>query len=310
MRAMFRPALLLSATLLLLAGQARAVAVATTTGNTTAPGDDPGWLNVGVCNTASAVYLGDRWVLTAYHVNASAANPVGLNGNVYATIPSTGTRLHNNGTGGMTALTDLIMVRLATDPGLPSLNISATAPTLGDDITMIGNGLNREAARTFWQVTMNAGADTWVETGGAHNAEGFKALTTQTMRWGTNDAEGVGLNVDYGVGSVRGFVSLFDDSGALPNEAQAMTYDSGGGVFHKNGAQWDLSGIMLTTGTPGNPSFFDSIPGGAAVFEQSLTFMADLSFYRTQILGIMVPEPGAVALTAASAALLLRRRRA
>ena len=193
---------LLAATL---ATQSRAVLVAETTGNITAPGDDPGWGNVGACNSAGAIYLGNQWVLTAYHVNASAGFPVVFNGTAYTTIPSSGVRLTNNGAGGMSALTDLIVFRINGDPGLPTPVISASAPALGDDIVMIGNGLNRAAARTFWQVTMNAdpALDTWTETVGAHNVEGYKAGSGSAKRWGTNDAEAVNVNIDYGVGTVR-----------------------------------------------------------------------------------------------------------
>src|SRR5262245_38418655 len=79
-----------------LASPAHAVVVATTTGNTTAPVDDPGWSNIGSCNSASAIYLGNRWVLTAFHVNASAGFPVVFNNTAYTTIPSTAVQLNNN----------------------------------------------------------------------------------------------------------------------------------------------------------------------------------------------------------------------
>ncbi len=294
-----------------LSTEARAVLVAETMGNITAPGDDPGWGNVGSCNSAGAIYLGNQWVLTAYHVNASAGFPVGFNGIGYTTIPASGVRLTNNLVGGMSALTDLILFRINGDPGLPTPVISASAPALGDDIVMIGNGRNREAGRTFWQVTMNAdpALDTWTETVGPHNVEGYKGLLTQTKRWGTNDAEAVNVNINYGVGTVRSSLSWFDDYGGASNEAQAMVGDSGGGVFHKNGGQWELSGVMLAAGTFGNPSYFDNEPDNTAVFGQHVTVMADLSFYRTQILGI-IPEPSSPLLLAGGLTLMLRRRNA
>jgi MprA protease rhombosortase-interaction domain-containing protein len=289
-----------------------AVVVAGTTGNTTAPVDDPGWLNIGNCNSASAVYLGNRWVLTAFHVNGAANFPVVFNGNLFTPVPGTATQLTNNGTPGMSANADLIVFQINGDPGLPPVQLSSTPPIVGDDILMIGNGLNREAARTFWQVTMNAGAnnDTWTETLGAHNVEGFKAGIGSAQRWGTNDAESVSLNINDGIGDNRAFISIFhDDLAGRPNEAQAIVGDSGGGVFHKNGAQWELSGIMLAVGTAGNPAFFDNPPPDTAAFGQHLTVMADISFYRGQILALTVPEPSAALLLAGAAAFTRRRSR-
>ncbi|HEX2749758.1 MAG TPA: trypsin-like serine protease [Verrucomicrobiales bacterium] len=293
------------------ASSALAVVVAGTTGNTTAPVDNPGWLNVGSCNSASAVYLGNRWVLTAYHVNAGGGFPVVFNGTVYTPVPGTNTQLTNNGTPGMSANTDLMVFQINADPGLPPVQLSSTAAVLGDDLLMIGNGLNRQASRTFWQVAMNAGAnnDTWTETTGAHNVEGFKADTGAAQRWGTNDAEFVGLNINDGVGDVRSFVSLFDDDVGRPNEAQGILGDSGGGVFHKVGAQWQLSGIMVAVGTGGNPGFFDNPPADTAAFGQHVTIMADLSFYRNQILALTVPEPSTALLFGMAAPFTLRRSR-
>jgi hypothetical protein len=294
------------------APSAFAVVVAGTTGNTTAPVDNPGWANVGLCNSASAVYLGNRWVLTAFHVNASGTFPVIFNSTAYTPVPGTATQLTNNGTPGMSAHADLMVFQINADPGLPPVQLSSTAPSLGDDIVMIGNGLNRQLSRTFWQVTMNAGDnnDTWTETLGAHNVEGFKAGAGSALRWGTNDAEFVGLNVNDGPGDNRVFVSLFDDDFAgRPNEAQGILGDSGGGVFHKNGVQWQLSGIMLAVGTAGNPGFFDNPPGDTAAFGQHVTVMADLSFYRNQILTLTIPEPSTALMLTGAMGLTLRRTR-
>ena len=311
---MFRCRFALTAPLLLtlLTHDARAVLVAGTTGNTSAPSDDPGWANVGSCNSASAIYLGNLWVLTAYHVNTSGAFPVVFGSTAY-TVSGPVHRLNNNGVGGMSAQTDLIVFQINADPGLPSLTVSASAPVVGDDIVMIGNGLNRQASRTFWQATMVAGDnnDVWVETTpGLHNVEGFKAGAGATRRWGTNDAEAVNIDVNYGLGDVRSFLSFFDDDLAgRPNEAQGILGDSGGPAFHKNGAQWELSGVMLAVGTEGNPGAFDNPPANSAVFGQHLTLMADLSFYRDQIVALTIPEPSSTVLLAGAAALSLRRRR-
>jgi Trypsin len=289
---------------------ARAVIVSGTTGNITAPGDDPGWQNVGLCNSATAVYLGGGWVITAYHVNAFGSFPVSFTSGTYNVVGGTVHQLTNNGVGGMTANTDLVMFQINGDPGLPPLQVSASAPTLGMDLTMIGYGRNREAARTFWQVTVNGGPDTWTETAGPHNAEGYKAGIGQTKRWGTNDAEAVNVNVNDGVGDIRSMLSLFDDDALLTNEAQATVGDSGGGVFRKNGPNWELAGIMYAAGSLGNGfGFYDNLPAGASVYEHSATFTADLSFYRNQIVALMIPEPSASALLLLTAGFLSRRRR-
>lgn len=297
--------------LLLFGATAQAVVVSGTTGNTSAPADDPGWANVGLCNSAGAVYLGGGWVITAYHVNASGGFPVAFSSGTFSVVSGTLHQLTNNGAPGMSANTDLVMFQINGDPGLPSLQVSASAPAGGADLTMIGWGRNREAARTFWQVTMNAGApDTWVETTGAHNVEGFKEDAGQTKRWGTNDAEAANVNVNDGVGDVRSMLSLFDDDPLLPNEAVAAVGDSGGGVFRKNGAQWELTGIMYAAGSLGNSfGFFDNLPAGASVLEHSVTFTADLSFYRNQIMAIMVPEPATSGFFLLAASALFRRRR-
>ena len=93
----------------------------TGTGNTSAPADDPGWANVGVRGAGSGVYLGDRWVLSAHHVGAGS---ILLGGTTYAVEANTAFRLTNGGAAGTSASTDLVMFRLATDPGLPMLPIA------------------------------------------------------------------------------------------------------------------------------------------------------------------------------------------
>ncbi len=251
-------------------------------GNTTAPADDPGWSNVGQRGSLSGVYLGNRWVLTGFHVGAGTLT---LDGTPYAAEPGTSVRLTNPGGLGLSANTDLLMYQLSSDPLLPSLIISSSIPATGTDVTLIGNGRNRAATKTFWDDATNPWTET-VELGS--DQEGFKWSAGRTMRWGENAIGDVGgnvlVNVDAGFGNVISFFTVFDEAGKT-HEAQAATGDSGGAMFIKNGASWELAGIILAI------SSITGQPGSTAVFGNS-TFSASLPFYRDQINAIMaVPEP-------------------
>src|SRR4051812_2535369 len=144
---------------------AQAVVVATGDGtqNTTAPVDDFGFANVGrVYNTAdgffnSGVYLGNRWVLTAYHVVRDGSGGFQLNSVIFhdpvfgdATFtanPSTAIRLKNPDT----TFTDLALFQLTAAPTfLSPVTIASSLPSTGTAVTMAGNGLNREAGLTYW----------------------------------------------------------------------------------------------------------------------------------------------------------------
>ena len=175
-------------------------------------------------------------------------------------------------------------------------------------MAMVGRGRVQAAALTWWQVTEVAGSgnDIWTETVESDpnaNAAGFLTSSTQTVRWGRNEIDGVGLDISYGAGQVRAFSTVFD-FGGLTEEAQAVVGDSGGAVFAQNGSGWVLAGMMAAVGT------FDNQPGGAntAVFG-NVTAALDLSFYRDSILQA-VPEPSIPAFMAVGvSSLVIRRRR-
>jgi hypothetical protein len=285
---------------------ARAVIIDTLTGtgNTSAPVDDPGWNNVGYRGIGTGVYVGNRWVLTAAHVwSGSIVLPSGT----YALDPSSEVHLTNAGEPGKSTYTDLVLYRLTTDPGLPALPIAMTTPTNGSAVTLIGAGRDRGAFQTW---TVNTGTTPWIWTAGGSSAAGYGMLTSRTMRWGTNTTSGTGW-IGYdpdggGVKDVKAVATTFNFTGTASNEAQAAIGDSGGAMFVKNGGSWDLAGMMLVTDAySGQPRF-------TAVYGNS-TYMADLSFYRPQIIAVVVPEPAMAAAGCAAAIVLAglaaRRRR-
>lgn len=297
--AVSRQALLAAAACLGFAVPASAVVIQTPTGsgNTTAPADDPGWASMGVRGVGTGVYLGDGWVLTASHVGEG---DIVLSGTTYAAAPGTMVQLTNAGEAGKTTLTDLILYRLSTTPaGIAGVPIAAAAPAATTPTTMIGAGRDR-GAFTEWTVNQSTTPWTWTVVSSGGDFAGYQTLGTRAMRWGTNSIDAAGVWIAESDLSppldVRCLATAFD---ALPGstEAQAVYGDSGGGVFVKNGSQWELAGLILDVrGWSGQPD-----PGGTPVFGD-ITFAAELSFYRPQIMAI-VPEPAS--LSGAAAALLV-----
>ncbi len=243
--------------------------------NVIAPAGNPGWSNVGHVGGASAVYLGNRWVITAEHVGQS--NLRLSDGRQFAESIGSNVQLTNAGVAPFGA-PDLRIFRLAEDPGLPSLSIAATSPGLGSPVMMIGAGANRSEQSIGWQLTATENGPLWTQVP-IQNAsvQGYSLLGTRTMRWGMNF---VSAESDFRPSdTTQIFMTRYDQPGTA-FEAQATPGDSGGGVFLNSLDGWQLAGLMITTQPLLNQ------PSDTVVFGQG-TAIADLAAYRNQILSFV-----------------------
>lgn len=243
-------------------------------GNTNAPPDDPGWDRVGHISIANpdklstVTYLGDKWFITAYHVKYwDNPGAVELNGSVYNIDSGSWVRLTNSVGDGV----DLTMFQVTTRPDVLPLRIRSSRIPVNADVVMIGDGKDR-GAFTYWNAA-------WQETNEVSAVySGYIWAPTASMRWGENRVSSRN-SFDDGFGNQYGFQTTFNE-GAGSNECQAAKYDSGGAVFYKNGSDWELAGIMLST------AMFENQPDSTAVYGNQ-TFIADISYYRDQITNLM-----------------------
>lgn len=280
-------------------GAARAVVIASGdgTGNTSAPPDDPGWASVGAAGGLCGVYLGDRWVLTANHVGERA---ITFGGITYQPVVGSKIRLMTD----PTATADLAVYRIIGRPAVPAVTLAEMPPLAGsDEVTMIGQGWNREATLTEW-------TSSWSEAPpGPVAYRGYKKSTGRAMRWGRDVVTETDLLVDTGPNTTYSFVSLFEETGGVTDEAHTVEGDSGGAAFAKRNGAWELVGILYAR-IP-----FPGQPIDAAVFGNE-SVMADIAYYRDQILEATAPDiptlplPAAVVLAGLLMASARRRLRA
>ena len=250
---------------------AHAVAVLTPTGgdlsiHETAPASGAPWENVVRVGSASGVYIGGGWVLTARHVFPSGSTSVTYNGTTYNSDNNYILDLQDTFTIDSvvtTGDTDLRLFRIETTIlGLPTLNIGTVAgppstgpfPRVGEALTMIGFG------------------------GG-------------TKRWGTNNVEEINQAASVSGRPTRMITTDYDT--ATSGEGHATGGDSGGGVFYNNGSNWQIAGLMSAINNTPDPDIgyhiqlssyeteindFIALNGSAAVPEPSSSALVGLAF--------------------------------
>jgi hypothetical protein len=259
-----RRRLLIALVLTLLgAASARALVIDSGQPNTTPPPDGSPWSHVGRVDGPTGVYLGNGWVLTAAHVPSTSTNFGGVD---YPPVPGSDVILENPDE----SLADLRLFRIDPSPSLGILDIRASTPPNNTAVTLIGRGVPGGVTTT------------WTHEGTPY--EGWEwGVAGGTMRWGTNRVAGTA-----NIGTLTIMTSFTESPGMgyTTHEAQGTTGDSGGAVFAQNGGDWELAGVMLAIGPGTVPS---GQPWNNALYG-NLTFSADLSQYRDQIIDVVRPE--------------------
>lgn len=246
--------------------------------NSVNPGNGLPWNNVGTVSGATGIYLGTfgggYWALTAAHVGAGNLT---LGGITYQSVAGSTVRVLN----GDNSNADLVLFRLASNPGLANLNLATVNPATNSTVTMVGFG-QVEGALNYWTRTVVSGAnnDTWLALGTSSagaNISGYLLAASTGQRWGQNQVAGT-ASYDIGTGVTQSFYTIFSG-----NDAQGALGDSGGAAFFYNGSSWFLAGMMGAVG------LLENQPSGTAM-AGSATYLASIATYNSFITAA-IPEP-------------------
>ncbi len=212
----------------------------------------PYWEHVVSLGNYSAVYLGERWVLTAGHVGVG---DVVIRGQRYKALPDSEIDLR---TGFLSA--DLALFRIERDPGLAAVALPLARPAVGDGALLLGWG-------------RAAGDDLeWRGRPGHYWAQGPPRL-----RWGHNRVSRLGVRLGTKDGAhTESFALRFGGHGESLRATQAAQGDSGGAVFLEHDGRWMLGGILLMIQRHRDQPWNTAIEGNQ-------TFAADLALYVEQI---------------------------
>jgi hypothetical protein len=195
------------------------------------------------------------------------------------------------------------------NPGTKAITIGSSQPVVGAELLMIGAGSTRQTNTNGtdpinFEFHWSSAAAPWPELGTPSSADkhGYKQTgSSGGNTWGKNrvaddaviqdgNADGNNIIVQLPGGTL--LITLAtqwdrarNDSGAaIPGstavqyEAQAAAGDSGGAVFVKNGANWELVGVMAAIFLDSNQLITQTAYGNRTVFSDLTN-----STYRSQI---------------------------
>ncbi|MCX6968682.1 MAG: hypothetical protein NTV93_00820 [Verrucomicrobia bacterium] len=192
-------------------------------------------------NNASAVYIGNGYLLTARHVGTSDTGLL-IQGTIYnrdtsfSPLPIT--------VPGQPAINvDLQLQRISGDPGLSLLPLaqSATADTSASSV-LVGWGVGKGTV-------ISAQGWNWGDD------------ASRAFRWGTNTTSLFTSAMTYAVGNTTmGYtaLSVAFNSSKGPSEATATLGDSGSALFQSSSGTWALSGITTVVSTLNSSKYFPS----------------------------------------------------
>jgi hypothetical protein len=240
-------------------------------------------------------------MLTAAHVGMGSVTFPELG--IFAAEAGSSIQLINPAGSGLTKPADLLLFRLQEDPGLAPLRIGRHTPSVGDEVLVIGNGLDRLDEPMFWDVTQRGTVWTWTETATPSDYTGYGTTGPQIIRWGTNlveedetfarefdddtiaklrqtttDTLTILTEFDRDGDRSDDEVLGTDGSSATTFESQAVLSDSGGGMFLKRNGQWELVGTILAVDGHRNQPDVKRNP-----MYGNITYYADLATYLDQI---------------------------
>jgi hypothetical protein len=225
-------------------------------------------------NGSGGIYIGAGWVLTAGHVGPG---DVSLDG---VTFPWDGTYHQLTNTTGDVA--DGTLFHLKSTPNLPRIPLVSSMPPALSPVDFIGFGFTAGSAETSFGLGVS----------------GFYWSTNTNKSWGNNQINPGGpVTVVTSTGTTyftnQAFNTVFSSGAQTSDEAQGANFDSGGGVFYKNGSVWELAGVLIAidetlTGRPYNTAVYGD-----------LTFALDVATYRDQILAILQATPVTLSITPA-----------